>query len=229
MGCGVTYSLAIMTLSVNTAGFPELLYRDRYRSFPKLEGVPCGVGCAYNCCNPIITSMVIPRTVAEKDLPNTVAAAGENLRKDIEGNLNVLTFYGFFVTPFFFSDCLVKGPDFGINKDFNRYIQVYVLFNCPRLTPEGLCSIYNQERFNLCGGFKGCPEYCIKDSTPESSFLVLSFNYWLMRKLIVVSVARDAEEAIDEWKRNEAGGIRAFLRSRGVCTDAYLPERPCEG
>jgi len=218
-----------MTLSINTADFPELRYRDRYRSFPKLKDVPCGVGCAYNCCDPIITSMIVPRAVAEKDLHNTVVRAGENLRHDIEGNLNILAFYGFFVTPFFFPDCLVKGPDFGINKDFNRYIQVYALFNCPRLTPEGLCSIYNQERFNLCGEFRGCPEYCIKDSTPESSFLVLSFNYWLMRKLIVVSAASDAAEAIDERKRNEAGGIMAFLHSRGVCTEAYLSERSDEG
>gem|GEM_PF-3566499 len=229
MGCGVTHSLVIMTLSINTADFPELRYRDRYRSFPKLKDVPCGVGCAYNCCDPIITSMIVPRAVAEKDLHNTVVRAGENLRHDIEGNLNILAFYGFFVTPFFFPDCLVKGPDFGINKDFNRYIQVYALFNCPRLTPEGLCSIYNQERFNLCGEFRGCPEYCIKDSTPESSFLVLSFNYWLMRKLIVVSAASDAAEAIDERKRNEAGGIMAFLHSRGVCTEAYLSERSDEG
>ncbi len=228
MGCGVTHSLAIMTLSVNTAGFPELFYRERYRSFPKLQSTPCGIGCAYNCCDPIITSMIVPRTVAEKDLPNTIITAGDNLRKDIEGNLNILIFLGFFVTPFFFPDCLVKGPDFGINKNFDEYIQVYVLFNCPRLTPEGLCSIYNQERFKLCGEFRGCPEYCIKDSTPESSFLVLSFNYWLMRRLIAVSISKSAEEAIDEWQRNEATGIRAFLHSRGVCTDAYLSERSDE-
>ncbi len=210
---------------VNTASFPELSYRARYRSFPKVKGTPCGIGCAYNCCNPIIASMVVAKSAAEADLPGTIKAAGENLRKDIEGDLKVLTLCGFFVTPSFFRDCLVNGPKFGINKNSDEYVQVYVLFDCPRLTPEGLCSIYNQKRFDLCGKYRGCPEYCIKDTTPEGSFIVLSFNYWLMRQLIAVSARGSAEEAVDEWRRNEAQGIRVFLHSRGVCTEAHLLER----
>lgn len=208
-----------MKLSSCPATFPESAYQQRYRSFLKTKEQICGIGCAYNCCDPIITSMVIPRSIAEAGLRNSMNNAAENLRKDIEGDRRLLTLAGFFLAPFFFKDCFVEGLDFGINNSPEKNIQCYILFGCPHLTDEGLCSIYGGTRFGLCERFKGCPEHCVKDSMPESSFLTLAYNYWLMRRLILLSTVDDISEAIAAWGINEQEGIRSFLRSRSIVTD----------
>ncbi|MFH1148627.1 MAG: hypothetical protein V1736_13110 [Pseudomonadota bacterium] len=163
--------------------------------------------------------MVIPRSIAEADLRKSINNAAENLRKDIEGDRRLLTLEGFFLAPFFFKDCFAEGPDFGINNSPEKNIQCYVLFGCPHLTDEGLCSIYGGKRFGLCEGFKGCPEYCVKDSMPESSFLTLAYNYWLMRRLVMLSTVNDISRTIALWRINEQEGIRSFLHSRGIVTD----------
>ena len=201
--------------------FPEVRYLERYRSFSKCFDKPCGLGCAYNCCDPIITSIIMPKAKAERNFQRTLRATEQSLRKDIGGDENVLELVGFFVAPSFFRECLVKGPDFGINID-RTFLQVYLLFGCPRLNPDGLCSIYNKPgRFNLCSEFKGCPEYCIKETMPESSFLTLSFNYWLMRKLIIGSSATDTEQAERVWAANEKMGLRAFLIKNEIRLNDY--------
>ncbi len=199
--------------------FPELHYRKRYKSFPSSKGNACGIGCAYNCCDPIMASMIVPRVKAENDLSRVIRDTGTVLRRDIEGEGKVLAPAGFFVAPSFFRDCLVEGPDFGINTDSKRCLQIYVLFSCPWLALDGLCSVYDKQRLDLCEKFKHCPEYRIKDSMPESSFVTLAFNYWLMRKLITSSAAKDADEAALAWKTNENAGIRRFLQERGTCPD----------
>lgn len=199
--------------------FPETAYRERFRSFREQPGKPCGIGCAYNCCDPLITSVILLRDKVSGALSESVKSAGDDLRRDIEGNENVLNLKGYFIAPSFFRSCFEHGPDFGIKSDQKGYIQIYILFGCPNLTLAGLCAIYGAQRFGICEDFKGCPEYRISAEMTESSFVVLAFHYWLMRRLIIRYSMADPEQAILTWKTNESRGIRFFLRNENAYTD----------
>lgn len=168
--------------------FPVARYRLRYRTFD--PGLPCGQGCAYSCCDPVITCFHIE----EDHLAERLAGAlGERCRQV----LRLAPFLEFQalslpeLPPVAAIDTAPPPPGF---------VRVNLLWRCPHLS-GGLCSVHDQPKPSICTRYVHCPEHSIA-SLDEERFLELARLYWGLRRRVMEWAAGDVFAALS--RREEA-------------------------
>jgi hypothetical protein len=167
--------------------FPRGYLRLRYRAFDPRE--PCGKGCLYHCCDPLITSFNIKDA---PDLPARLERLLEVRRNEIARLAPSLEFGGLSLPQL----PAVAGIDTAAPPP--GFLQVSLLWRCRHLA-AGLCAIYGRPRPIICTRYVHCPEHRAP-RLGEEDFLELAEGYWRLRRLVLGSAATTVAGALARRK-----------------------------
>jgi len=170
------------------AAFPEETCRLRYRRFdPRL---PCGAGCLYNCCDPVITCFNIEDG---PDLALRLEGVLPERRRDLLQQAPFLEFAALSLPE------LPETCGIDTARPPAGRLQVNLLWRCPHLE-GGLCAIHGQPRPPLCTDYNHCPEQAVArtgaGSLAEETFVTLARAYWGLRGRVLACAAATGREAL---------------------------------
>jgi hypothetical protein len=168
----------------------DALYRLRYRALGR--GSPCGPGCLYHCCDPVITCFSI---AAHAPLADRLLKALPERRRQIERFAPFLIFEALSLPD------LPALPGIDTARPPQGFVQVNLLWRCPHLR-DGLCSVYDQPRPSICTGFRHCPEHAAGGFS-EERFLELARGYWGLRRRVLECAAGAVGEALARREMKE--------------------------
>jgi hypothetical protein len=169
---------------------PEGGYRRRYQTFDLRR--PCGLGCLYNCCDPVITYFNI------QEGADLAARLEECLPAECSRIQQMAPFLEFVAVSL---PELPAIPGIDTAPPPPGRVQVNLLWSCPHLA-GGLCAIHDRPRPGLCTAYVHCPEHFI-DELDEERFLELARSYGRLRRQVVACAAPTVEEGLVRRKAKE--------------------------